>query len=69
MVEAFLESLYDIDSAKKRCNCLPACTSISYDYELSPSKYDQDYLRRLEPTYNPIKYNKLIQSIDFHSLK
>lgn len=49
--EAFLDSLKDDDSAKKGCNCLPACTSINYDVELSPSKYNlAEFNRRLMPS-------------------
>lgn len=50
--EAFLESSKDVDSVKKRCNCLPACTSINYDIELSPAEFNLDEFHRgLDPTH------------------
>lgn len=51
MEDAFLESLNGVDNARKSCNCLPECTSISYDYELSPSKLDMnEYVHGIDPT-------------------
>lgn len=32
--------LDDIDVIKKGCNCLPACTSILYDAEVSQAKFN-----------------------------
>lgn len=36
----FLEGLTKPENAKKGCNCLPACTSITYDAEISQAKFD-----------------------------
>lgn len=30
----------DLEAVKKGCNCLPACTSITYDAEISQAKFD-----------------------------
>lgn len=53
MKASFLESLKNAGSAKKRCNCLPACISVNYDIELSPSKYDlSEFHRGVDRTYD-----------------
>lgn len=37
----FIEGLADdIDAVKNGCNCLPSCTSISYDAEISQATFD-----------------------------
>lgn len=38
----FVEGLSDRSKTtpKKGCNCLPACTSITYDAEISQAKFD-----------------------------
>lgn len=36
----FTEGLSNIEAVKKGCNCLPACTSITYDAEISQAKFD-----------------------------
>lgn len=36
----FMEGLSDKVVNKKGCNCLPACTSITYDAEISQAKFE-----------------------------
>lgn len=36
----FVEGLKNVHSAASGCNCLPACTSITYDAEISQAKFD-----------------------------
>lgn len=41
MVElTFLDGMTDFNSDQQTCNCLPSCTSINYDIELSSAKFD-----------------------------
>lgn len=42
--KAFTESLKDAVDISNICNCLPACTSISYDAEISQAKFDAEIL-------------------------
>lgn len=43
--------LWDDDSEIDECNCLPACASISYDAELSQSKYKlHEFVEALDDT-------------------
>lgn len=47
MVEqTFFEDLKDVNSTERKCNCLPSCTSINYDVEISSAKFDSDKLFR-----------------------
>lgn len=36
----FTEGLTNMAAVRKGCNCLPACTSITYDAEISQAKFD-----------------------------
>lgn len=48
----FKEGLSDIQAVRKGCNCLPACTSITYDAELSQAKFD--YVSLFNAYKNPL---------------
>lgn len=37
---------HDADSFREECNCLPACTSIEYNGEISHIKYDMNVLQK-----------------------
>lgn len=46
----FLERLNkNVDRVEKSCNCMPACTSITYDIELSQANFD--YLKLIRSLY------------------
>lgn len=36
----FMEGLTKTEKKKKGCNCLPACTSVTYDAEISQASFD-----------------------------
>lgn len=58
MKDAFRESINDVEDASGSCNCLPACVSINYDVEISPSKFNLgEYFRGLMPTCVFPEYN------------
>ena len=45
MVEiTFLDNLNDSEHIGKSCNCLPSCTSITYDIETSQTNFDWEKL-------------------------
>lgn len=42
--KSFAEDLTNTASARTKCNCLPSCTSITYDAEISQAKFDWENL-------------------------
>ena len=54
--QTFLERLNHIDMTDNSCNCLPACTSITYDLEISQAKFDYiKFFRAFHPFDNHSK--------------
>lgn len=43
------------DAFINTCNCLPACTSISYDVQMSQTNYEfHEYLAALNESFTPV---------------
>lgn len=48
LLENYVDSVHNGETMNEMCNCLPSCTSITYDVEVSQTKFDwENYMPKV----------------------